>query len=168
MRRAAGGLPSLPMEMSFRKLPDNRHEILVRRDKVPHVRLPAQSAGPSMPHDLVHAVVETALGVDDGFWGATARGATFEGFELVTTGRRRRSGMKVLRRGGDAVMDAEPRVAWAYRAWSGLPTEGRGVGSAPLDAEAPARTGPRLDAAAKRWAAVPVGGELVWRWGVDG
>ena len=76
--------------------------------------------------------------------------------------------MKVLRRGGDAVMDAELRVAWAYRAWSGLPTEGPGVGSAPLDAQALARTGPRLDAAAKRWAAVPVGGELVWRWGVDG
>ncbi|MDT3724851.1 hypothetical protein ROS62_08090 [Streptomyces sp. DSM 41972] len=71
------------MEMSFRRLPDNQHEILVRRDKGPDVRLPAQPAGPSMPHDLVHAVVETALGIDDGFWGATARGATFQGFELV-------------------------------------------------------------------------------------
>ncbi|MEU9548462.1 hypothetical protein AB0D88_05350 [Streptomyces werraensis] len=155
------------MEMSFRKLPDNQHEILVRRDKGPDVRLPARPAGPSMPHDLVHAVVETALGIDDGFWGAMARGATFQGFEPVTPGRHRRSGMKVLRRGGDAVMDAELRVAWAYRSWSGLPTEGRGVGPAPLDAEAPARTGPWLDAAARRWAAVPVGGELVWRWGVD-
>ncbi|MFC8437498.1 hypothetical protein [Streptomyces labedae] len=61
--------------MSFRKLPDNQHEILVRRDRGPHVRLPAQPAGPSMPHDLVHAVVETALGVDDGFWGARRRAA---------------------------------------------------------------------------------------------
>ncbi|MET9305749.1 hypothetical protein ABZX68_10525 [Streptomyces cellulosae] len=112
-----------------------------------------------MPHDLVHAVVETALGIDDGFWGATARGATFQGFEIVTPGRRRRSGMKVLRRGGDAVLDAELRVAWAYRAWSGQPTEGHGVGPALLDAEARARTGPRLDAAAKRWTAVPVGGD---------
>ncbi|WP_343999383.1 hypothetical protein [Streptomyces thermocarboxydovorans] len=51
--------------------------------------------------------------------------------------------------------------------WSGLPIGGRGVGTAPLDAEALARTGPRLDAAAERWAAVPVGGELLWRWGVD-
>ncbi|MEU4008620.1 hypothetical protein [Streptomyces pseudogriseolus] len=135
------------MEMSFRKLPDNQHEILVRREKGPDVRLPAQPAGPSMPHDLVHAVAETPLGIDDGFWGATARGATFQGFELVTPGRHRRSGMKVLRRSGDAVMDAEPRVNWAYRAWSGLPTEGRGVGRAPLDAEALVRTGPRLDAA---------------------
>jgi len=166
-RRPPRGLPSLPMDISFRKLPDNQHEILVRREKGPDVRLPAHPDGPKMPHDLVHAVVETALGIDDGFWGAMARGATFLGFELVTPGRHRRSGMKVLRRGGDAVMDAELRVAWAYRAWSGLPVEGRGVGKAPLDAAALARTGPRLDAAAERWAAVPVGGELLWRWGVD-
>ena len=96
-----------------------------------------------------------------------ARGATFQGFEFVTPRRHRRSGMKVLRRGGDAVMAAELRVNWAYRVWRGLPTEGRGVGRAPLDADALARTGPRLDAAAARWAAVPVGGELLWRWGVD-
>lgn len=155
------------MEMSFRKLPDNQHEILVRARKGPDVRLPAQPVGPTMPHDLVHAVVETALGIDDGFWGAMARGATFQGFELVTPGRHRRSGMKVLRRGGDAVMAAELCVNWAYRVWRGLPTQGRGVGPAPIDADAPARTGPRLDAAAARWAAVPVGGELLWRWGSD-
>ncbi|MGW0122127.1 hypothetical protein [Streptomyces sp. NPDC003327] len=156
------------MEMVFRKLPDNQHEILVRARKGPDVRLPAQPVGPTVPHDLVHAVVETALGIDDGFWGAMARGATFEGFELVTPGRHRRSGMRVLRRGGDAVMAAELSVNWAYRAWRGLPTEGRGVGRPPLDAEALARTIPPLDAAALRWAAVPEGGELLWRWGVDG
>lgn len=155
------------MEMSFRKLPDNQHEILVRARKGPDIRLPAQPVGPSMPHDLVHAVVETALGIDDGFWGAMARGATFQGFVLVSPGRHRRSGMKVLRRGGDAVMAAELSVNWAYRVWRGLPTAGRGVGPAPLDAEALARTGPRLDAAAARWAAVPEGGELLWRWGTD-
>ncbi|UYQ61799.1 hypothetical protein [Streptomyces peucetius] len=155
------------MEMSFRKLPDNQHEILVRARKGPDIRLPAQPVGPSMPHDLVHAVVETALGIDDGFWGAMARGATFQGFVLISPGRHRRSGMKVLRRGGDAVMAAELSVNWAHRVWRGLPAEGRGVGPAPLDAEALARTGPRLDTAAARWAAVPEGGELLWRWGTD-
>ncbi|WP_418960481.1 hypothetical protein [Streptomyces tritici] len=155
------------MEMEFRKLPDNQHEIIVRARKGPDVRLPAQPVGPTMPHDLVHAVVETALGIDDGFWGAMARGATFEGFELVTPGRHRRSGLKVLRRGGDAVMAAELAVNWAYRVWRGLPTQGRGVGPAPLDEESLARTGPPLDAAGARWAAVPVGGQLLWRWGVD-
>ncbi|MFD7460438.1 MULTISPECIES: hypothetical protein [unclassified Streptomyces] len=155
------------MEMSFRKLPDNQHEILVRARKGPDVRLPAQPVGPNMPHDLVHAVVETALGINDGFWGAMARGATFQGFELLTPGRHRRSGMKVLRRGGDAVMAAELSVNWAYRVWRGLSTEGRGVGPAPLDSDALARTLPRLNAAATRWTAVPQGGELLWRWGSD-
>ncbi|AIR96244.1 hypothetical protein [Streptomyces glaucescens] len=79
-----------------------------------------------------------------------ARGATFQGFELVTPGRHRRSGLKVLRRGGDAVMAAELSVNWAYRVWRGLSTDGRGVGPAPLDAGSLARTGPRLDAAAAR------------------
>ncbi|MFJ9641697.1 hypothetical protein ACWEPM_35750 [Streptomyces sp. NPDC004244] len=156
------------MEMSFRKLPDNQHEILVRHRKGPDVRLPAGPTGPTMPHDLVHAVVETALGIDDGFWGAMARGATFQGFETTAPGRHRRSGLKVLRRGGDAVLAAELSVNWAYRVWRGLSTQGRGVGSPPLGPDALARTGPRLDAAAARWAAVPEGGELVWRWGADG
>ncbi|MFI8323342.1 hypothetical protein [Streptomyces sp. NPDC085529] len=155
------------MEISFRKLPDHRHEILVRARKGPDVRLPARPVGPTLPHDLVHAVVETALGIEDGFWGATARGATFEGFEPVVPGRHRRSGMKVLRRGGDAVLAAELSVNWAYRVWRGLPVEGRGLGPALLDADALARTGPRLDAAAARWAAVPEGGELLWHWGTD-
>ncbi|TFE47354.1 hypothetical protein E3E14_21380 [Streptomyces sp. ICN441] len=160
------------MEMSFRKLPDDQHEILVRARKGPDVRLPVQPVqpvqpvGPTMPNDLVHAVVETDLGIDDGFWGAMARGATFQGFELVTPGRHRRSGMKVLRRGGAAVMAAELSVNWAYRVWRGLSTEGRGVGRAPIDAEALARTGPRLNAAA-RWAALPEGGGLLWRWSSD-
>ncbi|MFJ5709582.1 hypothetical protein [Streptomyces sp. NPDC093105] len=74
---------------------------------------------------------------------------------------------QVLRRGGDAVLAAELSVNWAYRVWRGLPVEGRGVGPALLDADALARTGPGLDAAAARWAAVPDGGELLWRWGTD-
>ncbi|MFI8104561.1 hypothetical protein [Streptomyces sp. NPDC086023] len=152
------------MEMSFRKLPDNQHEILVRDRRGPDVRLPAQPTGPTMPHDLVHAVVESALGLDDGFWGAVARGATFQGFEPVEPSRHRRSGLKVLRRGGDAVLAAELSVNWAYRVWSGLPTSGRGVGRPPLGEAELARTGAALDEAAARWAAVPEGGSLVWRW----
>lgn len=155
------------MEMSFRKLPDNQHEILVRARKGADIRLPAQPVGPSMPHDLVHAVVETALGIDDGFWGAVARGATFQGFVMLTPGRHRRSGMKVLRRGGDAVMAAELSVNWAYRVWRGLPTEGRGVGRAPLDAEALARTGATAGRGGRPLGRGPRGRELLWRWGSD-
>ncbi|WP_405803968.1 hypothetical protein OG729_02440 [Streptomyces sp. NBC_00210] len=152
------------MEILFRKLPDNQHEILVRDRRGPDVRLHAQPTGPTVPHDLVHAAVEQALGLTDGFWGAVAQGATFQGFELVSPGRHRRSGLKVLRRKGDAVMAAELAVNWAYRVWSGLPAEGRGIGRGPLDDADLARTGAALDAAAARWAAVEEGGCLTWHW----
>ncbi|MFJ3830063.1 hypothetical protein ACIPWI_19135 [Streptomyces sp. NPDC090046] len=46
----------------------------MRGRRGPDVRLAAQPTGPSMPHDLVHAAVESALGITDGFWGATAQG----------------------------------------------------------------------------------------------
>ncbi|MFG2755311.1 hypothetical protein [Streptomyces wuyuanensis] len=152
------------MDIVFRKLPDNRHDILVRDRRGPDVRLPAQPTGPTMPHDLVHAAVEGALGITDGFWGAMAEGATFQGFEPLTPGRHRRSGLKVLRRKGDRVMAAELAVNWAYRVWTGLPTEGRGIGRAPLDADALARTGPALDEASARWTAVAEGDGLVRHW----
>ncbi|MFF3322424.1 hypothetical protein [Streptomyces sp. NPDC002889] len=152
------------MEIFFRKLPDNQHEIVVRDRRGPDVRLPAQPVGPTMPHDLVHLAVEQALGLADGFWGAVAQGATFQGFELLTAGRHRRSGLKVLRRKGDAVMAAELSVNWAYRVWSGLPIEGRGIGRSPLHDTDLARTGPALDAAASRWAAVDEGDCLICHW----
>ncbi|MFJ2476404.1 hypothetical protein ACIOWI_26085 [Streptomyces sp. NPDC087659] len=152
------------MDIVFRKLPDNRHDILVRDRRGPDVRLPAQPTGPTLPHDLVHAAVERTLGITDGFWGAMAEGATFQGFEPVAPARHRRSGLKVLRRKGDRVMAAEMAVNWAYRVWSGLPTEGRGIGRAPLDDDTLARTGPALDEASARWQAVAEGDSLIWHW----
>ncbi|MGZ9928766.1 hypothetical protein ACXNSR_02630 [Streptomyces sp. NC-S4] len=95
------------MEIVFRKLPDNRHDAEVRDRRGADVRLMYRATGPSMPHDLVHAAVESALVITDGFWGAMARGATFDGIEMVPQARHRRSGLKVVRRGGDAVMRAE-------------------------------------------------------------
>ncbi|WP_405792284.1 hypothetical protein OG753_38880 [Streptomyces sp. NBC_00029] len=152
------------MEMIFRKLPDDRHELEVRGRRGPDVRLAAQPTGPSMPHDLVHAAVESALGINDGFWGATAQGATFEGFEPVAPTRHRRSGLKVLRREGDAVMRAELAVNWAYRVWSGQRTEGRGLGRSPLDERQIALASAALDRAAERWSEVAEGESLVWQW----
>ena len=127
--------------------------------------MPPAAHGPHPPHDLVHAAVEQALGIADGFWGAMAQGGTFKGFDPVEPSRHRRSGLKVLRRRGDAVMAAELKVGWAYRVWSGQPLEGRAVGPhRPLDEAELARAVPAIDAAAQRWRALPEGGELVWAW----
>ncbi|MFE6905886.1 hypothetical protein [Streptomyces erythrochromogenes] len=152
------------MDIVFRKLPDDRHDLEVRDRRGPDVRQMSRATGPTMPHDLVHAAVESALGITDGFWGAMVRGATFEGFETTAPTRHRRSGMKVLRRGGEAVMRAELCVNWSYRVWSGLSTGGRGVGRSPLDERQVALACAALDRAAERWAELPEGGTLTWRW----
>lgn len=152
------------MEIIFRKLPDNRHDLEVRDRRGPDVRLMSQATGPSMPHDFVHAAVESALAITDGFWGAMARGATFEGFEPTTPTRHRRSGLKVLRRGGEAVLRAELCVNWAYRVWSGLSTEGKGAGRSPLDGRQVALACAALDRTAERWAGLGEGRTLTWRW----
>lgn len=150
------------MEIRFSRLPGGRCEITVTGRRGPDVRLPAAPVGDGPPHDLVHAAVERGLGLDDGFWGAVAEGATFDGFEFVEPRRHRKSGMKVLRRGGDRVMAAELKVNWVYRAWRGLPRTG--TGPSPLTDDEVALACRAVDEAAERWAGTPEGGVLIWRW----
>lgn len=152
------------MRILFTKLPGNRHEIVVRDRRGPDVKLPSRETGPSIPHDLAHAAVEKALGLDDGFWGAIEKGATFEGFELVEGSRHKRSGLKELRRYGPATERAEMAVSWAHRAWSGQRTSGRGLGDSPLDDRALSLAFAALDEARRRWDALKEGETLDWSW----
>lgn len=155
------------MEIVFRKLPQNRHEIVVSDRKGPDVRLPARETAQVIPHDLVHAGVETALGIADGFWGAIAEGATFEGFEPVQPSRHRRAGLKVLRRKGDAVMAAELKVGFVYRVWQGLPVEGRGIPRlVSLEPSEVQRATTALDEARTAWASLRDGEHITWSWSV--
>lgn len=150
------------VEICFTKASHDAHEITVRRDAGPDIRRRARETGPTIPHDLAHAAVESALGIDDGFWGAVARGVTFEDFEPLE-GRHRRSGLKVLRRDGDAVMRAELIVSWSHRVWCGASTEGLRPPDG-CDDDTVRRAGIALDDAASRWAGVAVGDALTWRW----
>jgi hypothetical protein len=148
------------VDIDFVRLAGGRHEIVVRgRRKVPDVRHPPAPVGSRIPHDLVHAAVESALGVSDGFWGAIDAGATFGGFEP-------RAGAKVLRRRGDDVLAAERPVNWAYRVWTGRSIESAdGVsGGRPLDDAQLAKALAALDDAERRWGATAEGTALSWRW----
>ena len=142
------------------KLPGGQHEIAVRhRRKGPDLRHPPMPVGSRIPHDLVHAAVESALGIADGFWGVVDRGAVFEGFTP-------RGGAKVLRRHGDDVLAAEVPVNWAYRVWTGRsvdPADGVS-GRPPLDEAQLRRALAALDDAEQRWLATPEGASLSWRW----
>lgn len=62
---ALDGRSKASMEIVFMKLAGNRHEIVVWGCTGPDAKLPARETGPSIPHDLAHAVVEKALVFED-------------------------------------------------------------------------------------------------------
>jgi len=106
---------------------------------------PTMAAGGDLPHDLYTFVIEDALGIEYGFWGCVAAGATFK-----TLGRKRTpQGRSVIARHLDDLDAAELRVNEIYFAWcAGEPT--------PLDDE--------LDSMLSRWRALADREELALRW----
>lgn len=103
------------------------------------------AAGGDLPHDLYTFVIEYALGIERGFWGCVAAGATFK-----TLGRKQTpQGRAMISRHLDELEAAETRVNKIYFAWrAGEPTE--------LATE--------LDAMLDRWRALPDGSDLVVEW----
>lgn len=103
------------------------------------------AAGGDLPHDLYTFVIEGALGLEHGFWGCVAAGATFR-----TLGRKQTpQGKAVIARHLDDLDDAETRVNAIYFTWrAGEPT--------PLDDE--------LNSMLSRWRALTDGEELTLRW----
>lgn len=108
---------------------------------------PSMAVGGDLPHDLATFVIEQALGIEHGFWGCVAAGATFR-----SLGRKRTpQGKAVIGGHLEELDEAERRVNEVYFAWRrGEPTE--------VDAE--------LDAMLERWRQVGNGEELVLEWSV--
>jgi hypothetical protein len=103
------------------------------------------AAGGDLPHDLSTFVIEATLGIDHGFWGCVADGATFR-----SLGRKRTTpGRAIIHRHRQELDEAERRVNEVYFAWR------RGE-MTPASRE--------LDQALTRWRQVPNGGELVVEW----
>lgn len=108
---------------------------------------PAMAVGGDLPHDLSTFVIEAALGIEHGFWGCVADGATFRSLGRTRTPQ----GREVIQRHLAELDDAERRVNDVYFAWRrGEPTV--------ADVE--------LDTMLTRWRGVPRGGELVLDWPV--
>jgi len=105
------------------------------------------AAGGDIPHDLSTFVIEQALGLEHGFWGCVAKGATFR-----TLGRKRTpQGRAVIDRHLAELDDAERRVNEVYFAWRrGEPTEADQA----------------LDEMLATWRAVPRGASLELAWQV--
>ena len=64
------------MRVTFPRLPDHeRAWALVERDDGVVYRLYGGAAGPRLPHDIMHLVVERELRISDGIWAGIAAGA---------------------------------------------------------------------------------------------
>lgn len=132
------------MTVTFRRLGRGCGWTALRppRTKVPG---PTMAAGGDLPHDLYTFVIEKELGLEHGFWGCVAAGATFK-----TLGRKRTpQGRAIIGRYLGELDAAEARVNEIYFAWKAArPT--------PLDEQ--------LNAMLARWRALPDGGELTVEW----
>jgi hypothetical protein len=64
------------MRVTFPRLPDHeRAWALVERDDGVVYRLYSGTAGPRLPHDIMHLVVERELRISDGIWAGIAAGS---------------------------------------------------------------------------------------------
>ena len=76
------------MRVTFPRLPDHEPAYaLVERDDGAVYRLNGGRAGPRLPHDIMHFVVERDLRIRDGIWGGIASGIIFDSMQHIS-GRR--------------------------------------------------------------------------------
>ena len=135
------------MEVAFYKGDDGR---LCGWRAAPPKRRPFQgttmASGRDLPHDLAQFVVETTLGLQHGFWGLLARGATFKS---VPGRRRTKPGQQIIRAHREALDGVERLVNGHVTAWR-------------TGAVTPA--GPALEGMLARWQALRGGEELRLVW----
>jgi hypothetical protein len=104
------------------------------------------ASGRDLPHDLAHFVIESILGLQLGFWGLVAKGASFKS---VAGRRRTRPGRRLISAHSEALSLAEYLVNLHFRSWR-------------MGLSSPA--GPALDAMYNRWRALGMGEELLLKW----
>ena len=164
------------MRVTFPRLPDHeRAYALVERDDGTVYRLYGGPAGPRLPPDVRHFLVERELRIGDGLWGGIAAGIIFDTMQHVS-GRRPRfkelpasSGQRGLR--AEALADLVECVAGldhpsdtqiltlAATKLAVLPAAGAAVEPAEIAAAAQA-----LQVEAARWARLRIGEELSYDW----
>jgi hypothetical protein len=105
------------------------------------------ASGRDLPHDLAHFVVEEAVGLECGFWGLLAKGASFAS---VAARRPTRPGRELIRAHRAELAHAEDVVNAHLKAW-------RSGSRTPV--------APALDRMLARWRALKMGEglDVVWR-----
>jgi hypothetical protein len=167
------------MRVTFPRLADGKrsYSVVERSDGVRY-RVHLGVAGPRLPHDAAHFVIDREMGEDGGFWGAVAAGAVFSSMEHID-GRRpphaKERSEKAIRARSDRLQRSELMADLVERIVAEGITSTDGVAEV---AEDVLSTLPdtRVDevkvlAAAKayqetarHWAALAPGDELVFDW----
>lgn len=108
------------------------------------------AAGGDLPHDLFTFVIESELGIADGFWGTVRSGGVFRSMQAKVTEASRR----VMAANAEGIDAAEATVNRLYGAWKrGEPTDPPSVGEA-------------LDEMLARWRNLDEGAEIELTWDV--
>ncbi len=142
-------------------------ETLVERDDGVVFTMRGAGGGAGLPHDLVHAVVETELQVRDGVWGCVADGVVWGSMRHVSgrqpphaadrSARLKRERTAAVQR-AELVADVVARLARGAEVLPGQ-VAALDVPPARLDAAVAA-----LRAAAERWAELTPGEDHVVEW----
>lgn len=72
------------MEITFTKTGERTYEIVARRDDGVTLRVRTPDKPLTIPHDMVHYVVERELKMERGFWGSIAAGMIFGTVQVVS------------------------------------------------------------------------------------
>jgi ribosomal-protein-serine acetyltransferase len=151
------------MRVTFPRLPDHQRAYsLVERDDGVLYRLAGGIAGPRLPSDIVHLVVERELRIQDGIWGGIAEGIGCSSMARMS-GRRRAELLADLVSATAALDDPTPRRIRALAA-AKLPV----LPDAEIDTDAIAVAARALQVEAARWARLRVGEHLDYEWPVRG
>lgn len=165
--------------MTFPRLPDHqRGYALVERDDGVVYRLYGGIAGPRLPHDIVHLVVERELRITDGIWGDIAAGVVFDSMCYVrgprpahAAERPAAAGRTFQRQGlraelfADLVSSAAALDTLSRDAVTRLAKDKLSVlPETRVDPVAIAAAAQALQVEAARWARLRVGEELTYDW----
>jgi hypothetical protein len=153
------------VRVTFQRMGDRRPvETRVERDDGVVFAMRGAGGGADLPHDLVHLLVETELGIPDGIWGCIADGVVWGSMRHVS-GRRpphaTERSQRLKRERAAAIGRAEHLADLVHRLAEGAEVLPSQLATAGLPAE-------RLDDAARalrdataRWAALAPGQTLV-------
>lgn len=122
-RRSKDAYPESAMNVEFRRTGERRYTVTVHRRGRPPVEIGGPGYDPIMPHDLVHMIVESELGLEHGIFGFIAAGGDAGGSPHLAAGesartaaRRRNKAARrdrgLLRRGERDDGDRSERAAY--------------------------------------------------------